>query len=519
MKVPALVRLIATLSFFISLELFSQYPNIRVSNPASTSPNEVTIAINPQNPLNLAAGANLRFYYYSMDGGYTWAEGQLSSSLGVWGDPGVVFDSDGNLYYRLVVQKSTNGGVSWDDGAGVGLDPPRQQDKEWMAVDITGSPYHNNIYMAWTEFDDYGSFNPNDSTRILFSRSVDGGLNWSQPVRVSDVGGNCVDSDSTVEGAVPAIGPNGEIYLSWAGPLGIMFDKSLDGGATWGSDVFVADQPGGWDFAVPGIYRCNGLPVTTCDNSTNSPYSGNIYVLWADQRNGFDNTDVFIIKSSDGGNTWSNIVRVNDDNSARHQFFPWMTIDPATGYIYVVFYDRRNTSGIATDVYVARSTDGGETFTNFKVSETSFTPNSTVFFGDYINIAALNSKVYPIWMRMDQSDRSVWIAIIEDSTVVGIQGEEPLASPFYLARNYPNPFNPATNLQFRISDFGLVRLAVYDLLGREVRILVNDHRTPGSYTVQWDGKDNTGKPVSSGIYIYRLQVGDFSQSRKLVLMR
>ena len=81
-------------------------------------------------------------------------------------------------------------------------------------------------------------------------------------MRISDKGGNCVDSDSTVEGAVPAIGPNGEVFVSWAGPLGIMFDKSTDGGVTFGNDTFVTTQPGGWDFDVPAIYRANGLPIT-----------------------------------------------------------------------------------------------------------------------------------------------------------------------------------------------------------------------------------------------------------------
>jgi hypothetical protein len=67
-----------------------------------------------------------------------------------------------------------------------------------------------------------------------------------------------------------SVGPNGEIFLAWSGPLGIMFDKSTDGGVTFGKEVFVTSQPGGRDFNVPGIYRCNGLPITACDVS-NSP--------------------------------------------------------------------------------------------------------------------------------------------------------------------------------------------------------------------------------------------------------
>ncbi len=414
--------------------VLSQYQNVRISSPLSNSPEEVSIAINPSNPLNLAAGANISFYYYSTDGGYTWTQGNLSSPYGVWGDPVLMFDANNNLFFahlsnppspgywidRIVIQKSTNGGQSWNSGTGIGFNPPTKvQDKEWLATDMTNSPYRNNLYVAWTQFDDYGSSLSTDSTLILFSRSTDAGTTWSTPVRVSDVGGNCVDEDNTVEGAVPTIGPNGEIYTSWSGPLGIMFDKSTDGGVTWGTDIFVTSQPGGWDFGVSGIYRVNGMPVTACDIS-NSPYRGTIYVQWSDQRNGATNTDVFIIKSTDGGETWGNVIKVNDDTTTRHQFFSWMTIDQSTGALYVGFYDRRNTTGDATDFYVAKSWDGGETFTNFKVSSSSFTPNSGIFFGDYTNIAALNGKIYPIWMRLDGNNLSVWTALVSDTLIAPV---------------------------------------------------------------------------------------------------
>jgi len=413
----------------LSSTLFAQFPNIRVNQPSSTDPNETSIAINPLDSLNLVAGANIRYYYYSTDGGYTWIQGNLTSPLGVWGDPCVVFDLNGHCYFghlsnpssggywidRIVVQKSTNKGISWSSGVGIGYNPPsRNQDKEWIAVDWTNSPYRNNIYVAWTEFDSYGSSNPQDSSRILFSRSTDGGLTWSAPVRISDKGGDCIDEDNTVEGAVPAVGPNGEVYLAWAGPLGLVFDKSTDGGLTWGVDKVIISIPGGWDFNVPGIYRCNGLPITACDIS-NSPYRGTIYVNWSDQRNGTNNTDVFLVKSTDGGNTWSQPKRVNQDNTQTHQFFTWMTVDPATGYLYFVYYDRRNYNDNRTDVYLARSTDGGETFTEFNISQSPFTPNSSIFFGDYTGITALNGKVYPIWTRLENNQRSVWIAIFQDT--------------------------------------------------------------------------------------------------------
>ena len=424
--------LIAAITFFISSNIFSQYPNILIDNTGS--PEEVTIAINPVNPDILAGGANINCFYRSTNGGLTWAESELvSNSLGVWGDPVVLFDSLGNLYYghlsnplsgwwidRIVVQRSTNNGLTWNDGAGIGLNVyPQAQDKEWLAVDHTQSPYRGTIYVTWTEFDDYGSSSPSDSSRIRFSKSTDQGITWSNAITISDRSGDCIDSDNTDEGAVPCVGPNGEIYVSWAGPLGLMFDKSTNGGQTWGTDIFVSSMPGGWDYNVSGIYRCNGLPITMCDIS-NFPYRGNIYVVWSDQRNGATNTDIFMSKSTNGGNTWSPAIKVNNDNTTREQFFVWSTIDYSTGHLWFVFYDRRNTTGAATDVFVAKSTDGGNTFDNFKVSESSFTPTSGVFFGDYTNIAAWNGKIYPIWMRL-QGSLSVWTTIIQDSITIPVE--------------------------------------------------------------------------------------------------
>ncbi|MBK7230376.1 MAG: T9SS type A sorting domain-containing protein [Ignavibacteriales bacterium] len=427
-------NLIVTIIVFVifSSNVNAQYLNVRVDAANSNQPEEVSIAINPTNPSYLAAGANIDHFFRSTNGGLTWTTDFIESlSFGVWGDPCVVYDEAGYLYFghlsnppisgywidRIVVQRSTNNGLNWNDGAGIGFLNPKNQDKEWLGVDMHSPLYKGNIYTTWTEFDNYGSSSPSDSSRIRFSRTTDKGLTWSAAKTVSDKSGDCIDEDNTDEGAVPCVGLNGEVYVSWAGPLGLMFDKSTDAGNTWGVDKFVSSIPGGWDFSIPGISRCNGLPITACDTSQ-SPYRGNIYINWSDQRNGVNNTDVFLSKSTDGGNTWSDVKKVNDDNTTRHQFFTWMTIDQTTGAVYFVFYDRRNTANNFTDVYVARSTDGGETFTNFKVSQTSFNPTSGVFFGDYTNIAAYNKMVYPIWMRLDNTTLSVWTAIINDSTVI-----------------------------------------------------------------------------------------------------
>ena len=515
--------------FCSASNIFSQYQNIRVDGPQSYQPEEVTIAINPVNPNILAAGANIDHFYVSSDAGKTWNESHLvSNTLGVWGDPVVLFDSLGNLFYshlsnpvsgwwidRIVVQKSTDNGQTWNDGVGVGLNIyPQQQDKEWLAVDLTQSPYRGNVYVTWTEFDDYGSSNPNDSSRIRFSKSTDAGDSWSDAITISDVSGNCFDDDLTTEGAVPCVGPNGEIYVSWAGPAGLVFDKSTDGGVTWGADVFVNDMPGGWAFDVTGISRCNGMPITMCDLSS-SPYNGHIYIIWSDQRNGTTNTDIFMSKSTDAGETWSPQLKINDDNTTRHQFFVWSDIDQSTGHIWCVFYDRRNTTGVDTDVFVAKSTDGGANFENFKVSESSFTPTSSVFFGDYTNIAAFNGKIYPIWMRLQNSQLSVWIAPLTDSTTIThSEITQTIPNDYLLFQNYPNPFNPSTTISYQIPIEAFVTIKVYDILGNEIEILTNEYIPAGVHEVMFDAAD-----LSSGMYFYRIKANEFEQMNKMILIK
>lgn len=515
--------------FSLAVSILPQFKNVKVNASNANQPNEVTIAINPANPNYIAAGSNLFYFYGSSDAGQTWTQKVMGSIWGVWGDPCVTYDGLGNLYFahlsdgrktggfwldRMVVQRSNSNGTNWDYDEGIGYTPPqKQQDKEWLAADLTNSKFKNNLYISWTEFDIYGSSRATDSSRILFSHSTNSGQSWSTPIRVNTKSGNCIDEDFTVEGAVPAVGPNGEVYLSWSGPLGITFVKSTDGGVSFSKNINVTDLYAGWDFMIPGINRCNGMPVTGCDIS-NSPYKGNVYISWSDQIDG--DTDVFISKSTDGGTTWIAPKKVNDDILKRHQFFNWMCVDPITGKIYIVFYDRRDNldpNSLQTHVYLARSDDGGNTFKNFRISETPFFPSSNVFFGDYTNIAAYNGKIYPIWMRMDGTTMSVWTAPIDDSQLKP-NDEQIVIHDFRLFQNYPNPFNPETVISYQLPVGGFVSLKVFDALGKEIATLINENKSAGIYEQKFDA----GR-LSSGVYLYRLQAGNYTESKKMILAK
>ena len=200
-------------------------------------------------------------------------------------------------------------------------------------------------------------------------------------------------------------------------------DRSSDGGETWlDNDLRVATIAGGWDQKIRGIGRANGMPVTRVDRS-NGPHRGRVYVNWTDNRNGEDDNDVWLVWSDDGGQSWTDPIRVNDDPPGAQQFFTWMDVDDVTGHVHVVFYDRREAAAKYpdvrlrpswnTEVYVASSYDGGESWENLKVSEEWFRPNPKGFFGDYNNISAYGGVVRPIWTRNDDGIQSIWTAILD----------------------------------------------------------------------------------------------------------
>ncbi len=417
---------IIALLFCLPMLLTAQKKHKNILISSNYAPNEPTIALDPKNPEIMLAASNIDNFYRSKDGGRTWVERKLKSTFGVWGDPVMICDTASNFYFlhlsnppngnwidRIVCQRTGNYGSSWTNGSFMGLNGQKAQDKQWAVVDRK----KNYIYVSWTQFDKYDSADPKDKSSIMFAMSKDKGATWTAAKKINEVDGDCTDSDFTTEGATPAIGINGEVYVAWAGPAGLVFDRSEDEGKTWlDKDILVDSMPGGWDLNIEGIGRANGMPIVACDLSESSR-KGTIYINWADQRNGADNADIWLSKSIDKGASWSPPVRVNNDKSNRQQFFTWMTVDQTNGYLYFVFYDRRNTKGAATEVFMARSTDGGQTFENFKISESPFVPNKEVFFGDYTNIVAQGATVRPIWTRLEESRLSIYTAIVDTNFI------------------------------------------------------------------------------------------------------
>lgn len=416
-----------------SLGAAAQFKNIKLDEGDTIrryQPCEPSIAINLKNPKNIVAASVLNNIYVSEDMGENWRTTQIESSFGPAGDPVLVSDKKGNFYNfhlsnpggggrdedwldRIVCQSSKDNGHTWSDGGFAGHNPPKDQDKPWVAV----HPKSGDLVVTWTQFDKYGSEDPDHKSNIMLSMSNDG-KKWSDPIQLNQLSGNCLDDDQTTEGAVPAVAEDGKMFVAWAMNQKIFLDRSFDKGKMWlTNDIEIADQVGGWAMDIPGLTRCNGMPVLMIDNADDR-YKGSLYLVYADQRNGTDDTDIWFMRSHNYGDNWTAPMRINNDEPGKHQFLPWIAVDQTTGFIYIVYYDRRDHEDDSTDVYLAFSVDGGASFQNAKISDTPFKPTSDVFFGDYTNIAAHKGIITPIWTRMDAGKTSVMTAIIKHDDLV-----------------------------------------------------------------------------------------------------
>ena len=429
--------LIINVVLFVSIAIHaqSQYKNITLPKPKGNQfnfePCEPSIVIDPLNENHILAGAILDLVYESYDGGKTWKVNQIKSEKhGVYGDPTLISSPFGDLFYlhlgdpshqgwkgkrlleSIVIQRilpsKESESIQFTDGIAIGTNPPKDQDKQWACTSRDGQF----VYVTWTEFDAYESKSPKDHSKILFSAGNREGECFSKPILLSDVMGGCMDDDETTEGAVPAAGLMNQVYVAWAHQENIYFNKSLDNGRTWLKKSRIIQQiPGGWNQEILGVYRANGMPVLVSDIGK-SKHAGNLYLCWSDSRT--NDVNVYVSVSSDEGETWNEPVKVNQDTGGREQFFPWIAVDQITGYLYVVYYDRRNYIDAKTDVYLSTSTDGGKTWSDERISEASFTPNAYYFLGDYNNISAHNGVVRPIWTIMDaQGGTQVVTALIQ----------------------------------------------------------------------------------------------------------
>lgn len=415
--------------------------NYRILPTSNTTQSELSIDIHPSNPNILFAGSNGTSWpvsgvygtgvYWSTNGGSNWTGSDNPSpyfGTGNSGDPAAVIGTNGYFYMGYIdnpggqgISRSTNNGSNWTSytvtplpGSG-GL-----ADKNHLMIDKkNGSSYANRLYDAWTDF---GGVNEGD---ICLKYSSDNGQTWSTINNLSS------SLNSFNQGVNIQTGPSGEVYATWA-----MYDGSFDredaigfaistnGGVSWTpTRIYGAPTPNSsFNFGIRGYLkstniRVSSFPSMTVDRSGGAR-NGYIYICWP-QRGvtpaGSD-PDIVMIRSSNGGSTWSAPIRVNNDalNNGKDQYYPWCAVDQNTGQLNIVWYDNRNTTSDSTGVFMAISNDGGISFDNFQVSDANFKPKPISglaggYQGDYIGITAANGTAYPFWADDRTGNYQAWI--------------------------------------------------------------------------------------------------------------
>ena len=164
--------------------------------------------------------------------------------------------------------------------------------------------------------------------------------------------------------------------------------------------------------------------------------------------------------------------------------------------------------------------DGSPLGNNFRISTE---PQSSTLHYDP-SVALHNGIVYTAWTVSYQDTvyyRSIWANIIDfyDPPLNKSPTNDLMPTSFYLYQNYPNPFNPTTTIKYETLIYGYRQIFIFDLLGRNIATLASGPVSPGIYQVQWNGRDNMGRSVPSGLYLVRLSIDGQSQSIMTVLLR
>jgi hypothetical protein len=461
----------------------------RASHDQYNSHSEPFIALNPLNPSNLVAGSkqyqNLEGYkfkigtYASSDGGRTWRDnghlpgypvqtGNEGDNYYVTSDIWHAFDDEGNAYsmvldnppgsptgagWGMTLHKSTDGGKTW--GGRIPIeeksDPVTKAgflaDKNALVVDNYGPDRDGktgNMYACWSED------NAQANLAVALKKSTDAGKTWGDKQFISG-------ADRTVLGCFPVVAPPktaghpGDVYVFWLdfSMQRIRMAKSTDGGDSWSvpSTVQSINRVDGFPNSP---FRNDSLPTAGVD-----PADGTLYVAWDDLHQTkpdelcppdpdapagqICDSDILLTKSKDGGDTWSDPVKVNRDTlgNGKDQFQPQMTVTPG-GQVDVMWFDRRNDpQDFYIDTFFGRSNDKGATWHETRVTKKMWDPSvnppistSGQFIGDYQGIAASDCSAVPFWndttaSQLPTSDpayskwQEVYSAIVPNSTAFG----------------------------------------------------------------------------------------------------
>ncbi|HUO04133.1 MAG TPA: sialidase family protein [Candidatus Binataceae bacterium] len=417
-----------------------------------------SIAVNPNNSQELVAATASYFrdpncpgpgpadspwiqstvaVFGSTDGGNTWTYNcaPLPPSLidigdyqSWWGTyPTVAWDADGNAYVTyqfptfqplpgLLIAKSTDAGTTWSPWGSETLAPGLYStSKIATTIDTSSGGAHSFTNRIYTICD--------QCPTLVVGHSDDGSA-WTQvSLDDSGFGGSIsVSADGTVNAVwnrlgAPPYPPTGEATV---------FSRSTDGGNTWTAPTTVAQHilsVASINRLIPAedLFGVNSFGSIAINRASGTGDFGYLYVAYTDFSSASSpstDTDVFVVRSIDGGSSWSQPVRVNDDSGSASQFLPSIAVDPSTGIIAMSWYDTRNDPGNKrADTYFSFSVDAGQTwsanqqvtspspafFNQVSFSDENSADNSKAasrgeLYGKYTQMAALGGAVHPIWI-------------------------------------------------------------------------------------------------------------------------
>jgi len=483
--------------------------------------NEPSIAIDPTDPSRMIIGwrqfddVNNNFrqagFGYTEDGGDTWVFPGVIDPGVFRSDPVLDTDSEGNFYYNSLtvnggdytcdVYKIAAGGFEWDNGTFA-----QGGDKQWMVIDKTGGIGEGNIYSFWTQ--SWSTCWPGAHTR-----SINGGLSYE----------NCVEVSGEPHWGTMAVGPEGELYIVGAGWNGVVVVKSTTAQnpampVSW-DDYYQVSLDGeltGWTQVNPaGLLGQADIDVDISDG----PGRGNIYVLSSvDRTSNSDPADVMFARSTNGGITWSNPVRINDDiGNNNYQWFGTMSVAPG-GRIDVVWLDTRddNPGTYWSALYYSSSFDYGETWTANEKLSIAFDPHvgwpDQEKMGDYFDMRSDDDYAHLAWANTINGEQDVYYGRIPQ-IYAGLEESSELAGQLALSC-YPNPASDKATIRYQLNNKSDVSLDICNLNGKVLKTTRTPAQAAGghNYTFSLD-------EYADGIYICRLQAGQYSKSVRLVVLR
>lgn len=500
--------------FYTTAGPMSVGPNFRVYPTASNQEDELILIRHPSNPNFMFGSANTTVgsvygqgVYVTTNGGVNWFGGDVMnvSPNSPYSDPGPTIDKNGVIIMTtllttgstpMVACYSTNYGSSWSSLYYISS---LGSDKNFACSDGKAtSPYYGRSYCVWSNFSA-------GSPPAVISYTTNSGVSWSSMIQI-----NTPPSGHYAQGTDVKTGPNGEVYVVWAAPQSgspytedfLGFGKSTNGGMSWTVTENAYDMNGIRGYLFPTSIRVNGFPRIDVD-ITGGPRNGWIYVVTA-ERNlspaGSD-PDVILHRSTNGGTTWSAGIRVNQDplNNGKIQFFPAINVGE-DGAVNIVYYDNRNTTSDSSGVYLARSTDGGNTWSEVQVSDHNYKPKNEPgvgggYMGDYIGITSGNGKVWPFWMDDRTTNFQAWTCAV---TFGPPPAHDIAAGPFL---SLPNQFIINTNYTIRTK---VANLGSSNETGVPIKFFINGTLTNTANinlnAGAVDSVSNTWNPTTAGFY-------------------